>query len=76
MGGVVCWKKMQGGSQYKGGCCIMSYGYGDADRYVNKKLICWASYPDDPMARAFSLHPVYALVNGQYERVDEASFPR
>lgn len=75
MGGVVCWKKMQGGSQYKGGCCIMSYGYGDADRYVNKKLICWASYPDDPMARAFSLHPVYALVNGQYERVDEASFP-
>lgn len=55
----------------------MSYGYehGDADRYIGTKLICWASYPEDPDARAFSLHPCYAVNGGRYERVDEASFP-
>lgn len=52
-----------------------SRDYNDAERYIKTDLICWASYPVQPDGRAFSVYPLYAVKNGQYERVDETSFP-
>lgn len=49
--------------------------YSDIDQYVQTDLLCWASYPNNPNDGPFYLFPLYAVNKGNFERIDETSFP-